>query len=101
MPKEKIKNQIYLRPSKHTITEVPPPRVPTSDSYGEAGGMYPKTNLQSPITLTADICLCIRGSDICAGSAAQYITRHHRAAPCEIIIIEVYQHYCSKGLKIN
>ena len=27
MPKEKIKIQIYLRPSKHTITEVPPLQV--------------------------------------------------------------------------
>ncbi len=49
MPKEKIKIQIYLRPSKHTLTEVPPPRVPTSDSYGEAGGYVsenksPKSN---------------------------------------------------------
>ena len=49
------------------------------------GGMYLKTNLQSPIAL-----FCIRGSDICAGSAAQYIPRHHRAALCEIIIMEVY-----------
>ncbi len=96
MPKEKIKIQIYLRPSKHTITEVPPPRIQLQISTAKPGGMYPKTNLQSPIAL-----ICIRGSDICAGSAAQYIPRHHRAAPCEIIIIEVYQHYCSKGLKIN
>lgn len=68
----------------------------TASGTAKPRGMYPKTNLQSQITL-----FCIRGSDICAGSAAQYISRHQCAAPCEIIIMEVSQYYCSKELKIN
>ena len=78
--------------NRSTATEGPNFRLVRRSRWG---GMYPKTNLQSPIAL-----ICIRGSVICAGSAAQYIPRHHRAVSCEIIIIEVYQHYCSKGLKI-